>query len=117
MSEHHSSNNDGIFIDEAKRMLDDSLRRIDAKLAGRLQRARLDALATARGSRWLGWKRGLAAASVALVVLIFFVSRPELDHQFQPMLEDLDVMTSTENAELSEDLEFYDWLADNAAAG
>jgi hypothetical protein len=60
---------------------------------------------------------GLAAASVAFAILIFVVSRPEMDHQLQPMLEDLDVMTSTESADLSEDLEFYDWLADSSTAG
>jgi hypothetical protein len=110
------SQDDGVFIQEAKRHLDESAHRVDAALAGRLQRARREALESSRRPQWLRWKRGLAA-SLAFAVLIFVVNRPDVDHQFQPMLEELDVMTSTENADLSEDLEFYDWLADSATAG
>jgi hypothetical protein len=108
---------DAGFTAEAKRLLDDNVRRLEAGLAGRLQRARCEALQSPTPPRWLGWTGGLAAASVAFVALIFLVSRPDMAHQVQPMLEDLDVMTSTENADLSEDLEFYDWLADSAPAG
>jgi hypothetical protein len=108
---------DACFAVEAKRLLDDSGHRLEPRLASRLQRARCEALQSSNRPRWLRWKGGLAAASVAFVVMIFLVSRPDMAHQVQPMLEDLDVVTSTENAELSEDLEFYDWLADAAAAG
>jgi hypothetical protein len=108
---------DAIFIDTAKRVLDDSVHRVDARLAGRLQRGRCEALQSSHCPIWLGWRKGLAAASVAIVALIFLVSRPDVDHQLQPMVEDLDVITSTENADLSEDLEFYDWLADSSTAG
>lgn len=111
------SHDDGLFIHEAKRLLDEGVQRLDTELAGRLQRARRQALASSHCPRWLGWKKGLAAASVAFAVLIFVISRPDVDYQFQPMLEDLDVMTSTESADLSEDLEFYDWLADSSTAG
>ena len=111
------SSDDAVFIDEAKRTLDDSAQRLDAALAGRLQGARRKALESTHHPRWVGWRSGLAAASVAFAILIFVVSRPEMDHQLQPMLEDLDVMTSTESADLSEDLEFYDWLADSSTAG
>ena len=108
--------NDAVFIEQAKRVLDDSAQRLDAGLAGRLQASRREALESSHRQRWLAWQRGLVAASVAFAVLIFVVSRPEVD-QLQPMLEDLDVMTSTESADLSEDLEFYDWLADSSTAG
>jgi hypothetical protein len=111
------SPNDALFLAQAKRVLEDSSGWLDAGMAGRLQQARLKALESAPRPRWLGWQRGLVAASVAFTVLFFVVSRPTVDHQLQPMLEDLDVMTSTENAELSEDLEFYDWLADSSTAG
>ena len=116
MSEQHSPG-DALFTGNAKGVLDDSVDRLDARLVGRLQRARCEALASSRRSSWFGWTRGLAAASVVFVFLIFLVGRPDVDHQFQPMLEDLDVMTSTENADLSEDLEFYDWLADSSTTG
>jgi hypothetical protein len=116
MSEQPSSK-DAWFTGNAKRVLDDSADWLEAGLAGRLQRVRREALGYSHGPRWLGWKRGLAAASVTFVVLIFLVGRPDGDHQLQPMLEDLDVMTSTENADLSEDLEFYDWLADSSTTG
>ncbi|HJR76535.1 MAG TPA: hypothetical protein VJ805_06160 [Nitrospiraceae bacterium] len=116
MNERQSPEDAG-FIAQAKRLLDDDVRRLEAGFAGRLQRARCEALRSSTRPRWLGWRGGLAAASVAFVVLIFLVGRPDMAHQVQPTLEDLDVMTSTENADLSEDLEFYDWLADSAPAG
>jgi hypothetical protein len=116
MTEQHSPE-DALFTGNAKRVLDNSVDRLDAGLAGRLQRVRREAFASSRCPSWLGWTRGLAAASAAFVFLIFLIGRPGVDQQLQPMLEDLDVMTSTENADLSEDLEFYDWLADSSTTG
>jgi hypothetical protein len=97
MSEQHSPD-DASFTGNAKRVLDESVDRLEARLAGRLQRTRYEALASSRRSSWLGWTRGLAAASAVFVVLIFLVGRSDVDHQLQPMLED-------------------DWLAESSTTG
>ena len=61
------------------------------------------------------WVSGLAGAAVAILALVFLLKGQEASNQHHPMLEDLELMTSTENVELSEDLEFYDWLAESAS--
>ena len=55
--------------------------------------------------------------SVGLLMVLFLANRPDIDNHGQPILEDVELMASPENVELSEDLEFYDWLADSTTNG
>jgi hypothetical protein len=117
MNDMRSSDED-LFIADAKRALDDSVHQLDRGLAGRLQRARREALDTSLcHRRWWRWAGGIAIASIGLLAIVFLIRQPDLDSHAMPMLEDLELMTSIENVELSEDLEFYDWLADSPTAG
>jgi hypothetical protein len=109
------SSEDNVFVAEARRALDESSRQIDARLAGRLQRVRREAMGMS--DRRSSWAAGVAVASVCVLTIAFFLARPDLDYHAQPVLEDLDLVISTENVELSEDLEFYDWLADSTSPG
>lgn len=112
------SSDDNLFIAGAKGALDDAVHELDARLAGRLQRVRREALDTSLCHRpWRKWAGGIAVASIGLLAIAFLIRQPDLDNLAPPMLEDLELMTSIENVELSEDLEFYDWLADSATAG
>ena len=109
---------DDKFLTEAKRILDQSIQALDPDKTNGLQRARIYALEKGMRRRPLAtwtWVSGLAVASVAILTMVFLLNRQEASNQ-HPMLEDLELMTSTENVELSEDLEFYDWLAENAAS-
>ena len=65
--------------------------------------------------RW-GWAAGVAVTSIGLLIVLL-ANRPDMDNHGQPLLEDVELMASPENAELSEDLEFYDWLADSTTNG
>ena len=112
------SSDDSLFIAGAKRALDDAVHQLDARLAGRLQRVRRKALDPSPCHQpWRRWAGGIAIASIGLLAIAVLIRQPDLDSLAPPMLEDLDLMTSTENVELSEDLEFYDWLADSTTAG
>lgn len=110
---------DDKFLTEAKRVLDRSVQVLDRDKTNSLQRARIHALEKGMRRRpravWT-WVSGLAVASVAILALVFLLNRQEVSNQHHPMLEDLELMTSTENVELSEDLEFYDWLAESSAS-
>ena len=110
---------DDKFLTEVKRVLDQSVQVLDPDKTNRLQRARMYALETGMRRRpwaaWI-WVSGLAVASVAILALVFLLKGQEVSNQPHPMLEDLELMTSTENVELSEDLEFYDWLAESASS-
>ncbi len=101
----------------AKHLLDQSVRDLDQKTILRVQRARLNVLehASSRHS-WLRWAGGAAMASVAALALTLWMwPATGGNHSHLPLLEDLELMQSSENIELSEDLEFYDWLADGPA--
>lgn len=102
----------------AKRLLDESVRDLDQKAVLSVQRARLNALDRASSPRpWLRWAGGVALASVmALALTLWIWPSVEGNHSHLPLLEDLELMQSPENIELSEDFEFYDWLADSPAA-
>ncbi len=115
MSDMRSSDED-MFLAQAKWALDDTVQRVDAGSAGRLQRARREALANRISRRPWGWAAGVAVTSIGLL-MVLLANRPDMDNHGQPLLEDVELMASPENAELSEDLEFYDWLADSTTNG
>ncbi len=98
----------------AKRLLDQSVQDLDRKTVLLVQRARLNVLDHASPRRpWLRWAGGAVLASVAALALTLWMwPSTGGNHSHLPLLEDLELMQSSENIELSEDLEFYDWLAD-----
>lgn len=100
----------------AKRLLDHSVQDLDPKTALALQRARVNALGRSSTRRpWFQWAGALALASMAaLAVTMWFWQANGANHS-PLLLEDLELMQSPENLELSGDLEFYDWLADGTA--
>lgn len=104
----------------AKRLLDQSVRDLDPQTTLLVQRARLNVLDHGSPSPrrpWLRWAGGMALASVvALSLTLWIWPSTGGNHSHLPLLEDLELMQSSENIELSEDLEFYDWLADGPAA-
>jgi hypothetical protein len=106
------------LVAAAKRLLDQTVQDLDQKTILLLQRARLKALDSVSSPRsWLQWAGGMALASmVALALTLWIWPSVEGNHSHLPLLEDLELMQSSENIELSEDLEFYDWLADGPAA-
>lgn len=102
----------------AKRLLDESLHDLDRNETLLIQRARLNVLNSVSSRRpRLRWAAGMALASVVAIALTLWIW-PSVggNHPHLPLLEDLELMQSSENIELSEDLEFYDWLADGPAA-
>ena len=101
----------------ARRLLDQRVQELDRQTVLSVQRARLNALEAASRRRrpWLRWAGGMALASmVALAVTMWTWQSNNANHSHL-LLEDLELMQSPENIELSEDLEFYDWLADGTA--
>lgn len=108
---------DDAFLDAVTRVLDESVDRMDPWQAGRLQRARREALsASARPLTWTRWATGLSVACIGFLALTVVLNGTNPEPQSPPILEDLDLVTSSENADLSEDWEFYDWLSDPDAS-
>ena len=100
----------------AKRLLDHSVQELDRKTVLAVQRARVNAVSRSSTRRpWLQWAGGLALASIAALAVTMWLWQANGANHSHLLLEDLELMQSPENLELSEDLEFYDWLADGTA--
>lgn len=109
---------DDRFVAHAKRLLDHSVEELDTTTTRRLQHARLQALNARPVRRWWAvWAGGLALAAVGALSLSMWVTQPIRERPHAPALDDLELITSAENIDLAEDLEFYHWLADADTTG
>ncbi len=98
------------FTDRVKAKLDQTADPLDANTLTRLQQIRLAALARAetekRPRSWLP-VGGVLAATAALALFLLnkdSIPNAELD------ANELDILASSDEVELYEDLEFYQWL-------
>jgi len=105
---------DQLMVERAKQLLDRSLSDLHPDVARRLQRARIDILATEPRPRWRpAWVVGTAMAALAMWVVLLWMKQPASDPPHQAAsFEDMDLVLSAENVDLADDLEFYHWLAD-----
>ena len=109
---------DDRLVAHAKRLLDQSVEELDTPTTRRLQQARLQALdARPLRSRWAVWAGGLAMAAVGTLSLSMWLTQPVRERPHAPALDDLELITSAENIDLADDLEFYHWLADADTTG
>lgn len=109
---------DQAFVSRAKRVLDRAVEELHQPAIVRLQRGRLAALERrSRRSFWIAWASGLAVASVAALVVYLWMPQPASQQHAAVSLDDVELVTSVENVELAEDLEFFHWLADDDTTG
>lgn len=120
-----SGETEGPFERNARTVLEESVRRIDARTRSRLNQARHQALAAASPQRGVWWRSFAlmpAAGAVAAAVLVAFVlwgRAPQgaappasLDAQ-HAAVEDMDLLTDNDSIDLMEgwDGSFYEWAA------
>ena len=90
-----------------------------ALLAARRRRA-LEAARQADGQRWVQWGGLAAVAASALLVLGLWwgqtASHPTVPGA-TPLVEDLELLSTREDLEFFEDLDFYLWLENEQQAG
>ena len=99
------------FITASKAVLDESARDLDPEMATRLRQARYRAMeAKPKPFRWLVPASGFVAASVAILAVALWLFQPPRPVPVEGV-EDLEILSSGENLELFDDLEFYHWLA------
>jgi hypothetical protein len=117
------------FERNARVVLEESVRRIDARTRSRLNQARHAALAAAGGrrGRWGSFTLMPAAGAVAAALLVAVVlwhrepagTQPlALDGQ-HPAVEDMELLTDNDSIDLIEgwDGSFYEWAAAQSDAG
>ena len=108
------------FVVQAHATLDDSLNHLDTRTTARLQAMRKQTIAEYREKgkgaqprqRWLVPATALAATVVVAVLAIGRWQQNASDHNIMANLEDMSLLTDKEDLELYEELEFYQWLAD-----
>ncbi len=105
------------FLKDAKRVLDEAEKNLDAGARARLHASRRQAIEEGlrRPSHarpgWLLPVGGFATAGIVLAVagLLWFAA-PDYKPIQQANVDDLEILTARENPEFFADLEFYDWL-------
>ncbi|MDD2320474.1 MAG: DUF3619 family protein [Geobacteraceae bacterium] len=111
-----SEENDKAFVQNLRKVLDETEAQMDPRIRMRLRSARLKALESLktpvpwydRFPRWVT-AGGLATAMVLVLTLSLWTSS---DHTTIPsgQVEDLEILTTQEQMELYKDLDFYRWL-------
>jgi anti-sigma-K factor RskA len=118
------------FERNARAVLEESVRRIDARTRSRLNQARhaaLEAAAARRRSWWRSFAVMPAAGAVAAALLVAVVlwhrepqGTPALAFDSQhAVVEDMDLLTDNDSIDLMEgwDGSFYEWAAAQSDAG
>ncbi len=98
-------------LQQIKSALDASSATLDAATCTRLRAARVQALQSTQARRpWLLWPvGGVALAAAALLSWALWLHEPAVHTPVA--LEQLELLSSTDNLELYTDLDFYQWLA------
>ena len=108
--------------DRSRELFESSVERLDARTRSRLNQARQRALEEIKkGSTrryWLGVPLGGLAAA-ALVAVLFVrgggeVGVPQSENA-NLLLDDFDIVADADSFEIIQDVEFYSWLANEAA--
>lgn len=113
MSKHDK---DDELLTQIRQHLDESSDHLDAATLSRLNQARQQAQQVGQATR--RWPKpvmalGATAASVTLMVSLLWT--PVAHNSL--VMEDLPMLTASEDLELYQELEFYEWLADEAQHG
>ena len=101
---------------KTKALFDDSVARTDAATQSRLNRARQRAMAELdTGRHWSGaWlPAGVAAAAAVVLVTVMLGRTPDVGSELEATVTtdtDLQMLLTTDDLELIEELEFYAWL-------
>ena len=112
------NDNDQEFLDKTRELLEHSVDAIDEKTSSRLRQIRYQALDTR--SRKLNWFTPYSAFAATAAVLLLTVSiwltqAPIINDEL--VLEDMPLLTTTEELDFYQDLEFYNWLDDEQING
>jgi hypothetical protein len=102
------------FLVAVRRELDHGCDALDGYTLSRLNRIRHAAMEHKQSPMRSIWLPAGGFVTACMMVLAVSLNTGQSDPvPVTPALEDLEILTSSENLELFEDYEFYQWLADN----
>lgn len=107
------------FVSKIKTQLDQSVDRVDPSVMARLRSARYEALhSQPQRAPWLWPASAFATACSAILVALFLWGSPaeQAPPETVQIVEDVEVLIAADPIDLYEDLEFYEWLAEQEQA-
>ena len=104
------------FLSAVCRELDHGCDGLDGYTLSRLNRIRHTALEHKRSPMQFWLPTGGVVTACMLVLAVSLNGMQTESALEAPALEDLEILTSTENLEFFEDYEFYQWLAENESS-
>jgi hypothetical protein len=112
------------LIDEINNKLDESCEQIEPQVRSRLTQMRylaLDSMAEKAEKRQAYWLPLGALATASLLVIIIFLDNTitaSKDHEvtYVALVDDMEILYSGDSLDLYEEVEFYQWLADNESS-
>jgi len=113
MNERNNTTADGEFVDQAKKLFDESVDRLDGETRSKLNRGRQVALAEIRSGsrRWVQWAPAGGVAVAAVAALVVWMGNPQFDMMDSPeVASDMEILLTEDSLEMLEDLEFYSWI-------
>ena len=101
------------FEQQAKKLFDESVERLDAATLSRLNRSQTSSACRGEtpGAQWSRWMPVTAGAAATVLVAVMVMRGPGSDDVFEPSAADFELLLSEESIEMLEELEFYTWLA------
>lgn len=107
------NNNEKDFLEFARQRLNQGTENLDPETRHKLIAMRNRALNIPERKKWLPEWAPLPTMGLltAVLYLILVYAKPTSAPRLDTGLEDLEVLTSVDQLELYENLEFYDWLA------
>lgn len=114
------SNTDDMFLKQSRELLNNSIENLDDDIKDRLYLARRKAIAAQHNSRQRNripnkWRRYLPLTGMALtasIALGIFIQSGLWQSNDINLNVELELVSTLENIELYDDLEFYQWLAE-----
>lgn len=101
--------NEQEWLDKVRQELEKGIDELDAGTRSKLTYARQSALQRRNERNVNVWIPAAALASVCLIIAVL-INVPEQETRDSEIFNDIDLMTTSDNLELLEDLEFYEWL-------
>jgi len=100
--------------ERARELFDDSVERLDAATLSKLNQGRqaaLEELASGRRrGRWVRWAPATGMAAAAAVAIVLLRGPAPVDDIVTPAFDDFEILISSDNLDMIEDLEFYLWI-------
>ncbi|NOY62300.1 MAG: DUF3619 family protein [Gammaproteobacteria bacterium] len=108
----NSNENDLRLLKKVRSVLDERAEQLDDTTCNRLRMARQQALKQ-QSQRAIGWQfpaASFATAAVVVLALGLWMNQPEQSVFTPTVMDDMELLSATDELEFYEELEFYQWL-------